>query len=157
MGRKRTVNYNHNEIVEEFLNGVNLVSGSNHTIRSVAALYQTSKSNIHNILRNRYNTLTSSQQEACAERLNENKEIRSERAGRATAEIYQAKREVYNLRDLATQFLESRTTLSRFAEIVDMPDSTLNRWFHVYLDKNDPLYALVKNRLSYNQRNSRHF
>lgn len=157
MRRRCKTNYNHNEIVEEFLNGVNLISGTKHTIRSVAALYQTSKSNVHNILRNRYNTLTPSQQAACAERLNENKEIRFERSGRATAEMYRAKREVYNLRDLATQFLESRTTLSRFAEIVDMPDSTLNRWFHVYLDKNDPLYALVKNRLSYNQRNGRHF
>lgn len=157
MRRKCTASYNHCEIVEEFLNGVNLISGTKHTIRSVAALYQTSKSNVHNILRNRYNTLTPSQQEACAERLTENKEIRSERAGRATAEIYQAKRAAYNLRELAIQFLESRTTLSRFAEIVDMSDSTLNRWFHVYLDKNDPLYALVKDRLSYNQRNGRHF
>lgn len=155
MRRKRTASYNHFEIVEEFLNGVNLSSGDKHTVRSVAALYQISKSSIHNILRNRYNTLTPSQQQACADRLAENKEVRAERAGRATAEIYQARRPI--IRNLATQFLVCETTLSYFAEIIDIPESTLGRWFRSYIDKDDPLYELMKTRLQENRRNNLRF
>lgn len=153
MGLKRTLDYSHNEIVEEFLNGCNLISGNSHTVRSIAALYGISKTNAHNILCNRYNTLTVSQQQACAERLNENKQVRAERAGRATAEMYAAKRKIYNMRDTAISFLVMNTSLCKFAKRIDVKESTLNRWFHVYLDKNDPLYALVEARLQNNRRN----
>lgn len=63
----------------------------------------------------------------------------------------------FRIRESAIQFFESTTTLSHFAEMVDIPESTLGRWFRSYLDKHDPLYALVKTRLQDNRRNNLHF